>query len=897
MKSPAVCRVLLFAVAFGCSFPNQTFATRFFTDVPPTHPAFEAISELEQRGVINGFPDGSFRPDATITRAAALKIVLLSAGAEMGGVVSASPFPDVPVGEWFAPIARKGKELGIIQGDAQGNFLPSKNVSRAEALAMLFRTQGTTLETPEETPFEDVPLSAWYAPHFAEAKQRGLISGNRAEPDIMLTRQELADLAFRFFQPIWNSSELRGQASYYGSGLEGANTASGEKFSNAEFLAAHRTFPFGTRVRVTNPNTLDSVVVKIVDRGPYVSGRVVDLSQAAFEVLAPLSQGVTDVELEVVSESTPLGPFALCESDDQGMKFIPKNTFSGIELLGNVPQSFRVGEVARISGKFTGNDIPQEITAFYNDNGMQRTFRGTVTGEIFTVDIFFPDSGDFSLALLPGTSGTTTSFPVSAREETCSSATGEEKNAPGNLRFDIQNGNSVFQWDGNGDDLFRIDFSQGSRTVTFFRFGEQELLPPPSAFEEFQEGFLDVRLWGAKADDALHRKGEWIAGDVMRINAIRRVSRDYNKLHNIELTESFSQGETITLSGRSSSEIDPQLAIVDPLENIFKTDLSVSGDQFSGSFQPEFPGPYLVEINRADALTLFVGLVVPKGIVPLLPDEFDLSLGGEKRGDEKLEDMPHIMLRMVNEERRERGLSEFTEDDSLDELAQFRAQDMCNRDYFSHENPDGKRAEDYRVLYSVQTTIGENIARNSSVFLAHEGLMRSPAHRKLIIDPSYLRIGFGFCREDDDSDSTIVVQIFGGEPYEEDQLSKWRTQILKEANTNREQDPLVPNAVLEGVAQQWANRMAEKNLWGFSDGDETLEKSLRETGINKYARGMVLRIGSISQLLGLFSKEEIDLGEITQENFLINTSFDKMGIGIAQSDTWEIFVVILATEG
>ena len=145
-----------FAVAFGCSFPNQTFATRFYRR-SPTHPAFEAISELEQRGVINGFPDGSFRPDATITRAAALKIVLLSAGAEMGGVVSASPFPDVPVGEWFAPIARKGKELGIIQGDAQRKFSSLENVSRAEALAMLFRTQGTTLETPEETPLRMFP--------------------------------------------------------------------------------------------------------------------------------------------------------------------------------------------------------------------------------------------------------------------------------------------------------------------------------------------------------------------------------------------------------------------------------------------------------------------------------------------------------------------------------------------------------------------------------------------------------------------------------------------------------------------------------------------------------------------------------------------------------------------
>jgi rare lipoprotein A len=259
---------------------------------------FDAVSALEQRGILNGFSDGSFRPDDRISRAAALKVVLLSAGVEMTGVATARPFPDVPKDEWFAPIAKKGQELGIVQGDGNGNFLPSRNVSRAEALAMLFRTNGTTIDPPTSAPFSDVPLSAWYAGYFAEAKSTGLLRSDPIDPQHLLTRGELSDLTYRFFRNDWDSTETEGKASYYADMFEGRTTASGERFSNAEYTAAHRTFPFGTRVRVTQQESLRSVVVRINDRGPYADGRVIDISSAAFQVLAPLSNGLTDVMIE-----------------------------------------------------------------------------------------------------------------------------------------------------------------------------------------------------------------------------------------------------------------------------------------------------------------------------------------------------------------------------------------------------------------------------------------------------------------------------------------------------------------------------------------------------------------------------------------------------------------------
>jgi rare lipoprotein A len=88
-----------------------------------------------------------------------------------------------------------------------------------------------------------------------------------------------------------------GLASFYS---HGSRTASGEKFNATELTAAHRTLPFGTRVRVTNVATGRSVTVRVNDRGPFVKGRVIDVSRAAAQSLGMVGQGVAKVKLDVV---------------------------------------------------------------------------------------------------------------------------------------------------------------------------------------------------------------------------------------------------------------------------------------------------------------------------------------------------------------------------------------------------------------------------------------------------------------------------------------------------------------------------------------------------------------------------------------------------------------------
>jgi rare lipoprotein A len=89
----------------------------------------------------------------------------------------------------------------------------------------------------------------------------------------------------------------QGIASFY---TEDQQTASGEKFDTNDLTAAHPTLPFGTRLRVTNVTTGRSVTVRVNDRGPYVPGRVVDVSHSAADALGMVGSGIAKVKLDVV---------------------------------------------------------------------------------------------------------------------------------------------------------------------------------------------------------------------------------------------------------------------------------------------------------------------------------------------------------------------------------------------------------------------------------------------------------------------------------------------------------------------------------------------------------------------------------------------------------------------
>lgn len=121
-----------------------------------------------------------------------------------------------------------------------------------------------------------------------------------------------------------------GKASYYSKKATGARTASGTRVHHDSLTCAHRFYPFGTLLKVTNLSNGKSVVVKVIDRGPYGRGRIIDLSWAAAKEIGMLSQGIASVKVEMQDTHIPLRPdpielpkidFEMAESD---YNLIPK---------------------------------------------------------------------------------------------------------------------------------------------------------------------------------------------------------------------------------------------------------------------------------------------------------------------------------------------------------------------------------------------------------------------------------------------------------------------------------------------------------------------------------------------------------------------------------------------
>lgn len=126
------------------------------------------------------------------------------------------------------------------------------------------------------------------------------------------------------------AQKQHGKASYYSKKSTGARTASGQRLHHDSLTCAHRHYPFGTMLKVTNLSNNKSVIVKVIDRGPFGRGRIIDLSWGAAKTIGMLSQGVASVRVERLDKPIPYRPeeeklpkieFDVAESD---YEFTPK---------------------------------------------------------------------------------------------------------------------------------------------------------------------------------------------------------------------------------------------------------------------------------------------------------------------------------------------------------------------------------------------------------------------------------------------------------------------------------------------------------------------------------------------------------------------------------------------
>ena len=174
--------------------------TTSFKDVAESHDNYVAIKYLKDNNIIKGYADGTFKPDASVNRAEALKFILEANKTTLPATADNSGFKDVKADDWYTKYLAKAKELGIVNGNADGTFSASRQVAKSEFIKMLLSSHGfKTDKWAGQQIFNDVPKDAWYNPYMNYAGQAGLVlkdSNNNLNPTKTLTRGQVAEIIY-----------------------------------------------------------------------------------------------------------------------------------------------------------------------------------------------------------------------------------------------------------------------------------------------------------------------------------------------------------------------------------------------------------------------------------------------------------------------------------------------------------------------------------------------------------------------------------------------------------------------------------------------------------------------------------------------------------------------------
>ncbi|MBI5421754.1 septal ring lytic transglycosylase RlpA family protein [Candidatus Peregrinibacteria bacterium] len=917
------------ALSLGLFLMTQgAWATVVFTDVASDNPHYEAITALFDKGVIQGYPDHTFRPDQAVNRAEILKVILLGSDILVPEIQKQALFPDVDSEAWYGKYVSKAKNLGIVSGDSTtGLFRPGDTVNLAEALKILLKTNAVELPVPKANPYADVPTDAWFAPYFDYARLAGLLDQKPEEnvsPAKPVTRGLLAELMYRLSKSDVMLSD--GKASYYGALFHGKTTANGEVFDASAFTAAHRTYPFDTWLKVTNLENRKSVVVRVNDRGPYVSDptRVIDLSQAAFESISLLSRGIIEVKIEVTTapdssqptptptpSPTPLSADLLNATktscpEAKTLAFIGKNDFENITLSAPLPNRVLLSETMLIKGSTLAKT--PEVNAFFVDSaGGQTSFGGPIKDGQFSISLRFPKEGTYKLGILPGESGNSIVKEIMVLRNTCIEEVESQQLLPvSNVKTTVENGDTVVRWSPGLYNLFKLTLQQGGLKKSFFLHDTTEWKPYYREFSGFKPGNVDLFVRGAKlTQNSILEPTQivWSPATTTPFIATNHYEHTVNadEVELTSLTQNAILKETIQAIFKAKVPIRSKAAVILPngtveelpvtsatqtaKKNAFGIEsFPASTDPLTVSYTVKETALHILEVNNVEGLAIINVPIYIRNQFPLIPNPRDLQTATPVNLGTDLPALRLKMLGLVNKDRATYGLPPLAQDDSLTRLAQYRSDDMVANNYFGHWDSQGMGANDLRKNYGIVTQVSENLAKDTTLELAEYGLMRSAIHRSNILSPDWTRVGFGITKAKDGG--YLFVQIFSPDPLNMDNLDSLRNSLLSAINQNRG-TALAPQSNLNTLAQTWSQRMVDENFFDFTGPSApTLVDSIRNSGIKSALGTYIMGNSSFSDAL-----QQASANTVLQESHWKN-----IGIGIKQDNLGIIKITLIYTE-
>ena len=202
-------KLLMVSIVLGLMTVSNTAFAQDYSG----HQNETAIQYLYDNEIVEGYADGTFKPENNLLRAELMKILVLGAGFDPSAEEYKNCFPDVNE-EWFARYICFAKEKGYVEGYPDGTFKPENNVIKVEAIKMLMEAFNVKLEYSTKNSYEDTFINEWYGPYIFNAKKLGLLEeeGSFYYPSEKIKRGQVSENIYRLIMNEKERFNVAGEA-------------------------------------------------------------------------------------------------------------------------------------------------------------------------------------------------------------------------------------------------------------------------------------------------------------------------------------------------------------------------------------------------------------------------------------------------------------------------------------------------------------------------------------------------------------------------------------------------------------------------------------------------------------------------------------------------------------
>jgi uncharacterized protein YkwD len=802
-----------------------------------------AIEYLSNHGIINGYPDNTYRPDNSVTRVEFLKLVMESSNipTESSGN---SGFSDVDENAWYAPYIRKAKSEGWIEGYEGNVFKPEQKINKVEGLKIISEVQNWPTQNPEVLPYKDIRTTDWFASFVTYANAKNFLEETGYFiPDQILSRGRIADILYR--------------------------------------------------IHITNANNAAVYSTKLKDVGKITSSPTptepTSSSSIPMPTLAtPPSLDFTPEDFTSVSKSF----FSNVTLDEE----LPNQFY--LNEIYSVEGTINTGTYSKAFIFLTkeGNTNSNEFIDYV----------GEVKNNKFSIPVIFRKPGNYQLGLILGNQGESKIVKISVIPSLPGTPTSSNNQKPLKTKITYNEGKTSVTWDNNNNDLVRVNIYQEKKAFSYILRQKTNTLDIAyEDFNGFKEGATYLQIDGTTTNNnaPITISSQWAHGDPIQFSATQHQFSTLEKsdvsVNNFK--DFMPTVSDITITGTTNKDIyqeaiitkpdgtvtENNLTSTKPTEAYFGSQIIKSGNDFTFRYTPKTAGTYIVELNGKDGSAVINTPIYVKTGIPLTPDYFDIHKTNEQEDDFNLTTDREDLLKIINKERSKYSLTEVEIDSSLNNLAQLHSEDMVQKNYFSHIAPDGKTPNDRRIALNIPTAVGENLAQAPNIFYSHFGLMRSGIHRRNLLDPKWTRVGLGIAK--DSSGQLLVTQEFSTFPLTSIDIAKIKVDYLNQVNNYRSDKKIIEfttDSDLADVAQTWSDKMADQSFFDFnSPNGESLTSMVQKAVTGKAVQALILESTDQKKLI----EEIIKTKEVDQ------SQWTKIGIGLKADNIGDLKATLLFT--